>query len=98
MDAAIVFSVNDETLTRDGQRSRVRVFAVKNLSGRRMKFSMTSSNLRCCRVSIGVLSVEVSFQVTVVKVLVNIMIFSVAGQAFALRSEPHLCGVVLLTA
>ena len=56
------------------------------------------SDLRCCGVSIGVLSVEVSFQVTVVNVLITIMIISFAGQAVALRSDPHLCGVVLLTA
>ena len=55
-------------------------------------------DLRCCGVSIDGLSMEVSFKVTGVFILVTIMIISFAGQAVALRSGPHLCGVVQLTA
>jgi hypothetical protein len=63
-----------------------------------LKFLVMSFDLRCRGVSIGGLSIEVSFKVTAVNILVTIMIISFAGQAFALRSEPHLCGVVQLTA
>ena len=57
-----------------------------------------SFDLRCRGVSIDELYEEVSFDVTAICVLVTNRIISFAGQAFALRSEPHLCGVVLLTA
>ena len=86
----------------DARRTLKRVYDFLRLKiwmNTELEFFGDEFDLRCCRVSIDG-AVRGSELQRISDMCVNNYYdnYSLAGQAFALRSEPHLCGVVLLTA